>query len=117
MEQRIGTLLRAGVICAASVASVGAVLFLFRHGSEDAFYGVFRGEPQDLRSVSGILKDAVSLRGRALIQLGLLLLIATPVARVALTLYAFARIRDSRFVVISGLVLALLLYSLFGLRA
>jgi uncharacterized membrane protein len=114
MEQMIGTLLRVGVVVAASVASVGGVVFLLRHGSEPAFHGVFRGEPQDLRSVGGILRDVIALRGRAMIQLGLLLLIATPIARVALALYAFARSGDRRFVAITAVVLALLVFSLFG---
>ena len=50
---------------------------------------------------------------RAIVQLGLVLLIATPVARVAFTLVAFARQRDRAYVMITTIVLALLLYSLF----
>ena len=45
---------------------------------------------------------------------GLLLLIATPIARVALSLIAFARQRDRMYVCITTLVLGLLLFSLFG---
>ena len=114
LDRQIGFLLRAGVLCAAAVAVLGGALFLARHGSEPATYGVFHGEPQDLRSVGGVLGDVLMLRGRAIIQLGLLLLVATPVARVALTLVAFARQGDRRYVVIASLVLALLLFSLGG---
>ena len=53
-----------------------------KHGHAVPEYRVFRGEPGDLRSISGIVSDARSLGGRGLIQLGLLLLIATPIARV-----------------------------------
>ena len=49
-----------------------------------------------------------------MIQLGLLLLIATPVARVAFSLVAFIRQRDRTYIVITTIVLGLLLYSLMG---
>jgi uncharacterized membrane protein len=49
-----------------------------------------------------------------MIQLGLLFLIATPVARVAFSVYAFMRERDKTYVIITLIVLAILLYSLFG---
>ena len=114
LELVIGTLLRTGVIVAASVATLGGIVYLARHGTEPAFYGVFRGEPQDLRSVHGVVHDALAGSGRAVIQLGLLLLIATPIARVAFTLFAFARMHDLRYVVITAVVLALLTYSLIG---
>ena len=117
LEETIGTLLRVGVAGAAAVAIIGGLVFLARHGSETASYGVFRGEPQDLRSIGGVLRDARTLSGRGVIQLGLLLLIATPIARVALTLVAFERLGDRRYVVITGIVLALLLASLVGVSS
>jgi uncharacterized membrane protein len=95
VEQIVGTLLRAGVILAASVVLLGGVLYLARLGTSPPDYRVFRGEPADLRSIAGILRDARSVDGRGIIQLGLLLLIATPVARVAFSLVAFARQRDT----------------------
>ena len=54
------------------------------------------------------------MSARAIIQLGLLLLIATPVARVLFSAIAFALERDSMYVVITLIVLAILLYSLLG---
>jgi uncharacterized membrane protein len=72
------------------------------------------GEPTDLRTLSGIVKDALAFRGRGLIQLGLLLLIATPLARVAFSVLAFAIQRDRLYVVVTLIVLAVLIYSLMG---
>ncbi len=112
VELLLGTLLRVGVSVAAGVALVGGVLFLVHHGSEQPAYHVFRGEPTDLRSVTGILRDAFDLRGRGLIQFGLLLLIATPIARVVLSAVAFALQGDRRYVLFTLIVLAVLLYSL-----
>jgi uncharacterized membrane protein len=113
-DQFLGDLLRAGVFLAAVVALGGGVLYLTHHGTELADYRVFRGEPAELRSPVGIVTDALALRGRGLIQLGLLLLIATPVARVAFSVFAFARQRDRTYVVATLIVLTVLLYSLFG---
>jgi len=110
----VGSLLRGGVLLAASVVLAGGVLYLARHGAARADYSVFRGEPLDLRGLAGTLQDVVALRGRGIVQLGVLLLIATPVARVALTAVAFAFERDRTYVLVALLVLALLLKSLTG---
>jgi uncharacterized membrane protein len=79
-------------------------------------YGVFRGEPGYLRSLAGIVRAALTGDSRAIVQLGLAFLIATPIARVAFTLVAFALQRDRVYVGVTLLVLALLLFGLlFGI--
>lgn len=108
----LGRVLRAGVVLSASVVSVGAVIYLARHAGETAAYHVFRGEPTDLRTIGGIVGDAASMSGRGIVQLGLLLLIATPIARVVFSVVGFFRQRDWLYVTITAIVLALLLYSL-----
>ncbi len=116
VELIVGNLLRAGVVTAAAVVALGAAIFLLRHGREIPHYRVFAGEPTDLRTVSGILSGILTFRGREIIQFGLLLLIATPVARVAFSVLAFALERDRLYVVVTLLVLAVLLFSLAGGR-
>ena len=116
VEGIIGNLLRAGVLLAAAVVVLGGGIYLARHGSELPHYRVFRGEPNDLRTVSGILADACTFHGRNIIQLGLLLLIATPVVRVAFSVLAFALERDWLYVVVTLIVLAVLVFSLAGGR-
>jgi uncharacterized membrane protein len=111
-ERVIGALLRGGVVLAAAVVALGGALYLLRHGGERPQLAVFAGEPADLTRVSGIARGVLLLRARAVIQLGLLLLIATPVARVALSMLTFALERDRRYVAVTAAVLALLLYSL-----
>jgi uncharacterized membrane protein len=115
-EVIIGNLLRTGVLLAAGIVIAGAIVYLVRHGAEPPQFGQFRSEPERLRTVPGILASAAGLQGRAIIQLGLLLLIATPVVRVAFAAYAFFRMHDLRFVAITLVVLALLCYSLFVAR-
>jgi uncharacterized membrane protein len=112
VEYTIGTLLRAGVTLSATVVIAGGVWYLSENWKAAPHYGNFRGEPEGLHSISGIVAGAFSGSARHLIQFGLLLLIAMPVARVAFSVVAFARERDSTYVMITLVVLAILLYSL-----
>jgi uncharacterized membrane protein len=114
LEQVIGTLLRAGVLLSGALLVAGGMVYLARHGSEPPHYRNFAGEPSDLRTIPGIVADAVSFRGRGIIQLGLLFLIATPVVRVAFSAVAFALERDWLYVAVTSVVLAVLLFSLVG---
>lgn len=112
LEQVIGNLLRVGVGASALLVLAGGILYLVRYGGERPDYAAFHGEPSGLRSVAGILRYTFDLRRRGIIQLGLLLLIATPVARVVYSVYGFACERDWLYVGVTLVVLAVLLYSL-----
>lgn len=116
MDLIVGNLLRAGVVLSGTVVFAGALIYLARHGMEGPAYHIFRGEPSDLRGVRGIWNDALALRGRGIIQLGLLLLIATPVARVGYLVYAFAQQKDRLYAAVALAVLVLLAYGLLGGR-
>jgi uncharacterized membrane protein len=113
MDQIMAVLLRTGVLLAAGLVFIGGIIFLVRHPQPTTNYRVFQGEPEESRTISGILREAGQLRGRGLIQLGLLLLIATPVARVLFSVFAFLYERDWTYVAVTILVLSLLTYSLF----
>jgi uncharacterized membrane protein len=115
IEQFIGRLLQVGVLLAAAVTLLGGAMLLAHHGQSLADYRVFRGEPEFLRSLAGVLGAAKMGDSRAIVQLGLVLLIATPIARVAFTLVAFALQRDRMYVGVTFVVLVLLLFGLlFG---
>jgi uncharacterized membrane protein len=114
IENMIGNLLRIGVSLSALVVVFGAIIYLARHGRSPADYRVFRGEPTALKSLSGILHSAFTFHGQGIIQLGLVLLIATPVARVALAIWGFAAEEDRMYMIFTGIVLVVLLYSLLG---
>jgi uncharacterized membrane protein len=113
-DRLLGNLLITGVAVAALVVLAGGITYLVRHGAQYPDYKNFRGEPDSFRTVSGILKSATEWSGRGLIQLGLLLLIATPVARVAFSLLVFLRQRDFLYCACTLIVLAVLLFSLAG---
>ena len=114
MDEIMGRLLRTGVILAAVFVLAGGVVYVVRHPEPVTDYRVFQGEPEELRTVPGIIHEALALRGRGLIQFGLLILIATPIARVAFSVVAFLYQRDRTYVLITMVVLGLLVYSLLG---
>ena len=114
LERIISILLRTGVMLSAVVVLLGGAGYLVRHGSEIADYHVFHGAPEEYRSVGAIIHAMGPPSFRAIIQFGLLLLIATPVARVAFSLVGFALERDRTYVVITSIVLAVLIYSVAG---
>jgi uncharacterized membrane protein len=113
-ENTIGILLRTGVTLSALVVLFGGILYLTHSWSSATHYGTFRSEPGDLRHISGIIRDSMALHPAGIIQLGLLLLIATPITRVAFSVWAFAEERDWLYVTVTLIVLALLLFSLAG---
>lgn len=113
LDARIGALLRAGTLSSAFVILLGGVLYLAQHSHDRPDYHTFRGAPTGLDTLSGILSGAVHGQSLAIIQLGLLMLIATPIARVLFSVIAFLAERDYLYVVVSAIVLAVLLYSLF----
>ena len=115
LNDSIATLLRAGVCLAALVVLAGGVLYLLKYGAVPIGFHLFHGEPESLIHFKEILFGALHLHGRAIIQLGLLLLIATPIARVLFSAVTFARQRDYTYVLITLIVLALLALSLSGI--
>ncbi len=114
VEVVISVILRVGLIVAAAVVVVGGAIYLLRHGHELISYRVFHGEPPVDRSIPEIVRAAAGLRGRAFIMAGLVLLIATPVVRVAFSVVAFLRERDWIYVGVTLFVLAILLWSILG---
>ncbi len=116
IEQIIGNLLRLGVLIAAGIVMVGGLLYLFRFGQTQPNLSIFQSEPSNLRSIGGIVERSLTWSSRGLIQLGLLVLIATPVARVAFSLVGFILERDKTYIIITLMVLGILAFSLLGNR-
>lgn len=114
VEFLISNLLRAGVLLSALVVIGGAIPYLGLHPRAHVSYRTFHGVPAYLKTVHGVIGASFSGDTQAIIQLGLLLLIATPIARVIFSAVAFALEGDRMYVGFTLIVLAVLLYSLFG---
>lgn len=114
IDARIGILLRVGMSVSAAVILSGGILYVAHHGRSISDYRQFRGVPAGLNTISGIVSGAFHRNDLAIIQFGLLLLIATPVARVVFSVFAFLGERDYLYVAISAIVLLVLLYGLIS---
>ncbi|HBB33319.1 MAG TPA: DUF1634 domain-containing protein [Cyanobacteria bacterium UBA8803] len=113
-EQFISNLLKYGVLLSSAIVLVGGILYLISHGTEPADYQFFLGEPAAFRSPKGVLTSVLSGNHTSIIQLGLLILIATPVARVAFSLLSFLWRQDFTYAILTLLVMAGLIYSFIG---
>src|SRR5262245_15073697 len=90
LDQALGTLLRCGVLLSAAVVLIGAIVYLTRHGAEPLpNYKEFAGVKTSLRELPGIAAEARTGSGRGIIQLGVLILIATPIGRVIFSVFSF----------------------------
>lgn len=114
MERVISRLLRIGVTVSALAVLTGGIFYLGQYGRYLADYTVFRGEPPYLLTFGGILQGIQKAESVAVIQLGLILLIFTPVARVAFSVISYMRQRDFLYAAITVFVLAVLLRNLLG---
>ena len=112
LDQALGNLLRAGVVLAAAVTLLGGIGYVVAFWDTRSDHHTLREQSEHLRKPVDIVRCALTLDARCVIQFGLLLLIATPVARVAFTVFAFTRQRDWTYVVVTFIVLALLVYGL-----
>ena len=112
LEGIIGQLLRAGVLLAAAIVTAGGVSYLAQHHADRVNYRTFAAGGQNVRTLPGIVASAAHFDSAGLIQLGLLLLIATPVARVVIAFVGFALERDRLYTVVSLTVLMILALSL-----
>lgn len=114
IKRFIGSVLKYGVFLASAVVLVGGILYLIAYGAEPANYQFFRGEPNKLCSPIGIVTTALSGDPLGIIQLGLLILIATPVSRVTLSVLMFLLQRDWLYAIVTLFVLSELIYSFIG---
>jgi uncharacterized membrane protein len=112
MEIAISQMLRAGVSLAAVVVFVGGCLYMWQAHGVTPDYRHFHGIASPADRIPPLLAGG-HLDSRSIIRLGILLLVATPIMRVAYCVYGFAAQRDKIYIVVSSIVLSVLLYSFF----
>lgn len=114
IQTLIGVILRVGVLLSSFIALTGGVIYLIRHGSEVPAYSVFRDESGIYGSFSKVIEGSLTFHGREIIQLGLMVLIATPVARIFFSALGFLFEKDWLYVGISLVVLGIIAFSMLG---
>jgi uncharacterized membrane protein len=119
LEVAIAMLLRIGVVLAAVLVAIGGVMALRHPEATVPNYRIFHapGEAATpastaMHSIGGVFRHLSDGSGASIIALGLLVLIATPIARVVFAVIGFARERDILYAVVSLIVLAILGFSL-----
>jgi uncharacterized membrane protein len=127
LEVAIAMLLRIGVVIAAVLVAIGGVMVLRHPESTVPSFRVFHAPGTTgsgaaataadaphaaIYSIGAIFRHLRDGSGASIIALGLLVLIATPIARVVFAIIGFARERDMLYTVISFVVLAILVFSL-----
>lgn len=114
MEQLIGQVLRYGVLTSGMIAIIGGVWYLIQSGAGIPNYTSFSGEPAGYTSLTGIIKGLTKGSAKEIIQLGVVILIATPILRIVFSLFSFILEKDRLYVVITLIVLLIILFSMFG---
>jgi uncharacterized membrane protein len=112
MELAMGRLLQLGVLLASALVLAGGVLYVRMYAWTTTHYKTFVSEPAELRHPLGLVRLATHGNEAAIIQLGILVLIATPIARVVFAIVGFAMEKDRLYIGISALVLCVLLFGL-----
>ncbi|BCV22282.1 DUF1634 domain-containing protein [Moorella sp. Hama-1] len=105
VEDFISRSLRWGVVISSLVIAAGVILYVITGSS---------GYPADIfpSSIPQVMDGLAHFKPFAVIDLGLLLLIATPIFRVAASIIAFIVDRDRPYILITSYVLAMLILSL-----
>ena len=110
----VGGVLRAGVVAAALLTLIGGVLYLRENAAQTVNYRTFNCNGACSLTLSGIADNVRHAQSLGIIQLGLLLLVLTPIFRVVFSAVTFALQRDWVYVIVTLIVMAALFYSLIG---
>ncbi len=109
----VATLLRIGVIVSVLFVLVGGVVYLYQQQGQQVALGTFRPELNPYTSIRGIVEGLRVLEGLAIVQLGVVLLIFTPIARIVFSIFGFLIEKDWLYVFIGFLILCIISASLY----
>lgn len=115
IEQLIGLQLRYGVIISSLIVLAGGVLYLSQSGQLPLPpYHHFAGTKGGFTSFGEILSGIAAMRAGGIIQFGVVVLIATPILRIAFSLLGFVLEKDRMYILITAIVLTVMMLSIFG---
>lgn len=114
MQLTIGWILRGGVTVSMIIVAIGGIFFIYRHGHSVPDFRTFKGTPDFISSPKKVFENAFQLKGQAIIQLGIALLIATPILRVIFAAIGFILEKDHLYTLISVIVLLIIIISMIS---
>ena len=115
IQKLIGQLLRWGVVTASIIVFTGGLVYLYRHGQERIpEYQKFAGKSAGYTTVTEIIKGIAKFKGKGIIQMGVIVLIATPILRIFFSLIGFVLEKDKLYIIITSFVFFVIMISLFG---
>lgn len=112
LEAAIGRFMAISVYLSAAILLFGAILLFMQKGTQIVNYATYHSEPVVLDSMVNIFYRALHFSATSVIELGIILLVAAQIMRVALTTWLFVRLKDYWFVIFSAVILVLLLSSI-----
>ena len=111
LQSLIGNLLRWGVFISMGVVIIGVVLFLIQQGRQEIDFSVF--DSTKAFDLNAFFFGLTAFESEAIITLGIIFLILTPVLRIVFSIIGFALEKDNLYVVISSIVLLIIIGSIF----
>lgn len=111
LQTFIGSLLRIGVLVAMTIVVVGLVFYMVQYGQEPINYSTFK--PENVFTFSAFFSKLLQGNSAAIMELGVIVLILIPIARVFFTMIGFWLEKDRMYTVIAFIVLCIIAYSLF----
>ncbi len=114
MQLLLGRVLRAGTVISVTIVLLGGIIYLYRHGHSIADYSVFKGVPDFIQHAPELIRGAFDGRGQAIIQLGIVMLVATPILRVMFSAIGFVLEKDYMYTGISLIVLFIIFISMLS---
>ncbi len=109
----IAWVLRIGVFLSIAIVFFGGAIYIYRNGYAIADYHTFKEVP-DFVQLGGIINGILTFKGRAIIQAGIVLLVATPVIRVVFSAIGFILEKDYLYIGITLLVLLIIFISMLS---
>lgn len=119
IQQLIGNTLRWGVILACLLATIGGVYYLMQHGLDPVpdyrhFDAPSAAAQTNYTTLGGLWQGILHGDAASCVQVGVIVLILTPIARVVLSLFDFIVEQDWLYVSITAIVLAVIISNSLG---
>jgi len=110
IERAIGVLLLIGTTLSAALVLCGGMMYLWQHGGENMQTELLISDNYSV-NIRQIWRIAISMTPLGIIEVGLIVLVATQILRVGLLVWFYTVMRDFRFTIISLFIFVILVYS------